>query len=199
MFNYEVIIYLSKQFDMKKMVLFTLIAISVAIAGQAQKYVTKNGFIRFYSDAPVEKIEATNRQVNAAMDILTGDFVFRVLMKSFTFEKALMQEHFNENYAESDKFPNATFLGKIINIKEVNTSKDGLYPVTVEGKLTIHGETKQVSETGTFEVKEGKLIGKTRFSIDLSDYKITIPSAVVNNISKTIEITVEVVLDKVNL
>jgi hypothetical protein len=184
---------------MKKIAFLTLVAIGIAISGQAQKYVTKNGFIRFYSDAPVEKIEATNRQVNAAMDIVTGDFVFRVLMKSFIFEKALMQEHFNENYAESDKFPNATFLGKIINIKEVNASKDGIYPVTIDGKLTMHGETQQVSEKGTFEVKEGKLIGKAKFNILLSDYKISIPSTVVNNISKTIGITVEVVMDKVNL
>ena len=181
---------------MKKIVFFTLVTMSLAIAGQAEKYVTKNGFIRFYSDAAIEKIEATNRQVNAAMDIVTGDFVFRVLMKSFTFEKALMQEHFNENYVESDKFPNATFLGKIINIKDLNISKDGIYPVAVEGKLTLHGETKQVSERGTFEVKEGKLIGKAKLYIALSDYKISIPNSSVNNISKTIEITVEVVLDK---
>jgi polyisoprenoid-binding protein YceI len=184
---------------MKKTAFFLLMIISIAISGQAQKYVTKNGLIRFYSDAPVEKIEAINRQVNAAMDIATGDLVFRVLMKSFTFEKALMQEHFNENYAESDKYPNATFLGKIINIKDVNISKDGIYPVTVDGKLTLHGETKQVSEKGTFEVKEGKLVGKTKFSINLSDYKISIPTTVVNSISKTIEITVEIVMDKINL
>jgi polyisoprenoid-binding protein YceI len=183
---------------MKKIAFFTLVVMSFAVSGQAQKYVTKNGFIRFYSDSPMEKIEATNRQVNAAMDATTGDFVFRVLMKSFTFEKALMQEHFNENYAESDKFPNATFLGKIINIKDLNISKDGKYPVTVEGKLTMHGETKQVSEKGTFEVREGKLIGKTKFNILLSDYKISIPNAVVNSISKTIEINVEVVLDKLS-
>jgi polyisoprenoid-binding protein YceI len=183
---------------MKKIVFLTMVVLFFSLAGQAQKYVTKNGFIRFYSGATIEKIEAINRQVNAAMDINTGDFVFRVLMKSFTFEKALMQEHFNENYVESDKFPNATFLGKIINIKEVNISKDGNYPVTVEGKLTIHGETKQISEKGTFEVKEGKLIGKAKFNILLSDYKISIPNAVVNSISNTIEITVEVVLDKIN-
>jgi polyisoprenoid-binding protein YceI len=183
---------------MKKTALLLLITMSLAISGQAQKYVTKNGFIRFYSDASLEKIEAINRQVNAATDITTGDFVFRVLMKSFTFEKALMQEHFNENYVESDKFPNATFLGKIINIKEVNFLKDGIYPVTVEGKLTMHGETKQVSEKGTFEVKEGKLIGKAKFKITLSDYKISIPNTSVNNISNTIEITVEVVLDKLS-
>jgi polyisoprenoid-binding protein YceI len=183
---------------MRKIVFFTLIAMSFSIAGQSQKYATKNGLIRFYSDAPLEKIEANNRQVNAALDIATGNFVFRVLMKSFTFEKALMQEHFNENYVESDKFPNATFLGIISNFKDVDFTKDGNYPVTVDGKLTIHGETKQITEKGTFEVKEGKLIGKTKFNLVLSDYKIDVPNTVVNNLSKTIEITVEVVLDKLS-
>ena len=183
---------------MKKIILFLCLALGFAMGLQAQRYVTKNGFIRFYSDGAIEKIEATNRQVNAALDLGTGDFVFKVLLKSFTFEKALMQEHFNENYVESDKFPNATFLGKIVNCKDVNVSKDGTYPVTVDGKLTIHGETKQVNEKGTIEVKNGKLMAKAKFNIALADYKITIPSAVANNISKTVEINIETALDKLN-
>ena len=178
-------------------IVFTILIFSVGV--NAQKYVTKNGFIRFYSDSPMEKIEANNRVVNSALDASTGDFIFKVLMKSFVFEKALMQEHFNEKYVESDKFPNSTFIGKVTNIKEVKFEKDGVYPVTVEGKLTIHGETKQVSEKGTFEIREGKISGKTKFNILLTDYKISIPGAVTNNISKTIEITVEVFLEKVNL
>jgi len=183
---------------MKKIVFLTLVALCLTLAGQAQKYATKNGFIRFYSDAPLEKIEAINRQVNAALDVSTGNFVFRVLMKSFTFEKALMQEHFNENYVESDKFPNATLLGMVTNIKDVNFSKDGTYPVVVEGKLTIHGETKQITEKGTFEVKGEKVTGKAKFNITLSDYKIDVPNTSLDNISNTIEITIEVVLDKIN-
>jgi polyisoprenoid-binding protein YceI len=170
----------------------------VMLTGYGQTFVTKTGFIRFYSDSPLEKIEAINRTVNAALDASTGDFVFRLLMKSFVFEKALMQEHFNENYVESDKFPNATFLGKVTNIKEVNFSKDGTYPVTIDGKLTIHGETRQVSEKGTFEIKEGRVSGKAKFNITLEDYKISIPGAATDNISKIIEITVDVVLEKFN-
>ncbi len=165
----------------------------------AQKFITKTGHIRFYSNAPLEKIEAHNRQVNSALDLSTGGFVFKVLMKSFEFEKALMQEHFNENYVESDKFPTATFLGKVTNFKDVDISKDGVYEVTVEGKLTLHGVTKQVSETGTIEVKQGKLRGKARFNLVLADYQISIPGAVGNNISKTIEISVDVNLDKANM
>ena len=184
---------------MKRYFVTPLFALIFVFGVNAQKYVTKNGFIRFFSDSQMEKIEANNRVVNSALDAATGDFIFKVLMKSFVFEKALMQEHFNEKYVESDKFPNSTFIGKVTNIKEVKFEKDGVYPVTVEGKLTIHGETKQVSEKGTFEIREGKISGKTKFNILLTDYKISIPGAVTNNISKTIEITVEVFLEKVNL
>lgn len=76
----------------------------------------------------MEKIEAINKQVNAAIDLSTNQIVFKVLMKSFEFEKALMQEHFNENYVESDKYPNATFNGKIINLKAADLDKGKAKP-----------------------------------------------------------------------
>jgi polyisoprenoid-binding protein YceI len=170
-----------------------------AISAGAQKYITKTGYIKFYSDSPLEKIEGHNRQVNSALDIATGGFVFKVLMKSVEFEKALMQEHFNENYVESDKYPSATFVGKVTNIKDVNISKDGIYDANVEGKLTIHGITKDIKEKGTFEMKQGKLTGKSKFNIAVADYKITIPGNVGNNISKTIEVTIDITLDKANM
>jgi polyisoprenoid-binding protein YceI len=176
----------------------SLVFITSFTAG-AQKFITKTGHIKFYSDGRLEKIEAHNRQVNSMFDYATGGFVFKVLMKSFEFEKALMQEHFNENYVESDKYPNATFIGKVTNVKEVNLEKDGLYDVNVEGKLTMHGVTKDVKEKGTFEVKQGKIIGKAKFNLLVADFNITIPGNVGNNISKTIEVTVDITLDKANM
>lgn len=184
---------------MKTIIRFFILSIIILTTTgtmMAQKYLTKNGTIRFYSDTPMEKIEANNKQVKIALDISTGDFVFQVLMKSFEFEKALMQEHFNENYVESDKFPNATFLGKINNLKEIDVTKNGTYQANVEGKLTIHGVTKVIKEKGTFEISGDKITAKSKFNILLSDYNITVPGAVVNNISKSIEITVNAVLDK---
>ena len=183
---------------MKKTAFLLLMMLSGTFCTQAQRYVTKNGFIKFYSDAPLEKIEAINRQVNAAIDILTGDFVFKVLMKSFVFPKALMQEHFNENYVESDKFPEAKFVGKVTNMKDINFTKDGIYPAYVEGKLTIHGETKDIQAKGTFEVKQDKLLGNSKFNLVVADYKIKIPNTVMNNIGKTVEVTVEITMDKFN-
>jgi polyisoprenoid-binding protein YceI len=184
---------------MKKslLLLFFGLLLSVSVVN-AQKYITKSGFIRFYSHASLENIEATNKQVNSALDITTGDFIFKVLMKSFEFEKALMQEHFNENYVESDKFPNASFKGKVLNMKEINFTKNGTYTATIEGDLTIHGVTKKVQEKGTFDVKDGKIVGQAKFNISLKEYNVIIPKTVVNNISDMIEITVDVSLEKLN-
>jgi polyisoprenoid-binding protein YceI len=164
---------------------------------QAQKYMTKNGNIKFYSETPLETIEAKNSQVNAALDTQTGDLVFKVLIKSFQFEKALMQEHFNENYLESDKFPNSTFQGKVINLSAVDFSKEGSYEATIEGDLTIHGVTKKISEKGTFTVKSGdKIHGISKFNVKPADYDIKIPGAVVKNIAEVLEVTVDIELSK---
>ncbi|MEI7898047.1 MAG: YceI family protein [bacterium] len=184
---------------MRTISIFFVLAFVTVFSAGAQKFITKSGHIKFFSDSPLEKIEAHNRQVNSALDMATGGFVFKVLLKSFEFEKALMQEHFNENYVESDKFPAATFVGKVTNIKDVDITKDGVYNADVEGKLTLHGVTKDVKEKGTFEMKQGKLIGKAKFNLAVADYKISIPGSVSNNLSKTIEVTVDITLDKANM
>lgn len=173
-----------------------LIAVLFSVTLNAQKFITKNGHIKFYSEAPMETIEAHNHQVNAALDAKTGDIVFKVLMKAFEFEKALMQEHFNENYVESDKFPNATFKGRVDNLEELNFDVAGDYDVVIKGQLTIHGETKDVRESGTLSIRGDKVIAKSKFNVLLEDYKIKIPNTVINNISETIEITVDVAMEE---
>ena len=161
----------------------------------AQRYITKNGHIKFYSETPMETIEADNHQVNSALDVSTGDFVFKVLMKSFEFEKALMQEHFNENYVESDKFPNATFKGKVLHVADYDFTSDNTYEVVVEGNLTMHGETNKVNVKGTFTVKDEKITGTSTFIIKPEDYGIKIPKTVVDNIAEEIEVTVDAKLE----
>ena len=182
----------------KKYSILILVSLGFCFQGYSQTYLTKNGVIRFYSDAPLEKIEAVNQQVNTALLVPTGDFLFKVLIKSFNFEKAMMQEHFNSNYLESDKYPEATFLGKITNIKDINFTKDGNYPALIDGKLTIHGQTQLVKQNGTIEIKNGTVTAKSKFNILLSDYNISVPSTLVDKISNTIEVTVEVVLTELN-
>jgi polyisoprenoid-binding protein YceI len=159
---------------------------------QAQdKYFTRNGKVNFVSDAPLEKIPATNTQGTSVFVTQTGQFEFAVLMKAFEFEKALMQEHFNENYAESDKFPKAGFKGVITNITTVNLLKDGVYPITVKGKFTMHGVTNDKTIEGTIEVKDGKVVGKSNFEVNINDYGIQIPSLVRDKVSKIVKVTVE--------
>ena len=178
---------------MKRLIFILLIAL-LSIQVQAQRFITKNGSISLYSKTPFETIEAQNDQVNCALDTKTSDLVFKVLMKSFEFKRTLMQEHFNENYVESDKYPDAMFKGKVTNLKNINFTKDGVYPATVEGDLTMHGQSKHINTTGSFEVKDGKVNGKCRFGIKVDDYGIKVPSAVTDKIAESIQIDVNVLL-----
>lgn len=181
---------------MKKLTIILAAILLTTTMANAQKYMTKAGMIKFFSDTPMEKIEGINHQVNSALDFATGNFVFKVLIQGFEFEKALMQEHFNENYMESDKFQNSTFSGKITNIKDVNLAKDGIYKVVAEGDLSMHGVTNKVKVDGTLEVKGGKVLGKATFNIAPKDYNIKIPQAVIKNISEAIQVDVNIALDK---
>ncbi len=178
---------------MKKSILSILLVILVTPLF-AQRYMTKAGQVSFYSDAPLEKIEALNKQVNCAMDTESGLFVVKILMRSFVFEKALMQEHFNEEYVESDKYPNATFKGKIVNLKDIKFSSPGAYPATIEGDLTIHGKTRPVKVKGVFTVTNDGIIARARFYLKIGDYGISIPGAVTGKIAEKVEITPDIYL-----
>ncbi|HTL07888.1 MAG TPA: YceI family protein, partial [Chitinophagaceae bacterium] len=114
-----------------------------------------------------------------------------LLVKGFHFERALMEEHFNENYMESDKIPKASFKGKINNLPAVDLSKDGNYPVTAEGELTIHGITKQVRVAGNLLVKAGLPQLQAKFMVAPKDYNIKIPSLVADKIAASMNVTVD--------
>ncbi len=175
---------------MKKIILILTIAFTVNTVW-AQKHFTKTGHVSFFSSTPVEDIEAHNYQATSVVDFESGVIVFRLLMKGFEFEKALMQEHFNEKYVESDEFPKATFKGEIVNLKEVNLAKNGSYEVEIKGDMTFHGVTNEVKTKGVFEVKAGKVTGKAEFKIVVAEYKINIPAVVRDKISKSVTISVD--------
>jgi polyisoprenoid-binding protein YceI len=118
------------------------------------------------------------------------------MVKSFKFEKALMQEHFNENYMESSAFPKADFKGKISNITEVNFTKDGTYKVTVAGKLTIHGVAQEVAVPGTITVKGKDVTATAKFTVKLQDYKISVPTMVADKLAKEATISVDAILNQ---
>jgi hypothetical protein len=174
---------------MKRLILLFAIS-SLLLTANCQKYMTKNGFIGFFSHTPMEDIKADNNQVASVLDISTGDLVFQVLVKSFHFDRALMEEHFNENYMESDKIPKSTFKGKITNISSVDFKKNGIYEVIVEGDLTIHDVTNKISAKGTLEVISGGINANSKFNIAPEDYKINIPGVVREKIQKNLEVTV---------
>ena len=156
----------------------SLVFLSFATMLGQNTYFTKTGSVDFYSKATVEEISAVNKKATSILDKVAGTLEFSLLVKSFEFEKALMEEHFNENYMESDKFPKSTFKGSISNIKDVNFAKDGTYKVSTAGTLTMHG------------VKGGKISASSTFMVLLSDYNIAIPSVVKDKIAKDIKITV---------
>ena len=164
--------------------------LNIVLAVNAQKFMTKNGYIGFFSHTPMEDVKGDNNQVVGALDISTGEMVFQALIKSFHFERALMEEHFNENYIESDKFPKSVFKGKITNLSSVDFTRNGIYNVTVEGDLNIHDVTNKISTKGTLEVISGGINANSKFNIVPEDYKISIPGVVRDKINKNLEVTV---------
>ncbi|MCX6256992.1 MAG: YceI family protein [Bacteroidia bacterium] len=181
---------------MKRLIVVFLLVHGIIGIGLAQgKYITKTGHIWFYGATPMENIDAHNHQAAGIIDSKTGDIIISVLMKSFEFPKALMQEHFNENYVESTKFPKGSFKGTITNMKDINLAKDGKYKATVEGDLTVHGEVKKIKTDGTIEVKDGKLMVTSKFNVAPEDFKIIIPGLVREKIAKEMEVNVDMTFD----
>ena len=156
----------------------------------AQKYFTRTGQISFFSSTSIEDIEAHNKMVTAIFDSQSGAIQFSVTMKSFHFEKALMQEHFNENYVESDVFPKATFKGVIDGVSEIDFAKDGTHSANISGKLTFHGVSQEISTTATFTIKGDVVNGETKMNINPEDYKIEIPGVVREKIAKELEVNI---------
>ncbi|MDO9375759.1 MAG: YceI family protein [Ferruginibacter sp.] len=156
----------------------------------AQKIYTKNGRIAFYSKTPLEDISADNNQVMSVINTQTGEVQFSVLVKNFRFKKALMEEHFNDSYLESGKYSKASFKGLIKDIAKVNFKVDGSYLVSVSGDLTIHGITKPVTAPCTLTITGDKTAGSAKFFVRPTDYNISIPKVVRDNIAETIEVTV---------
>ena len=140
----------------------------------AQKvFATKSGQIYFNATGALVKIAAVNNQVDSKFVDATGQIIFGVLIKGFKFENQLMEDHFNENYMESTKFPKADFKGYITNIKQINFSKDGAYPIQVDGTLTIHGVAQKTTTKGTLTLAQGKPTIVGEFNVKIKDYGIS--------------------------
>ena len=158
-------------------------------------FITRDGNIDFFSSTPIEDIKAINSQVSCVLNKTTGEFAFQVPIKGFVFKNALMQEHFNENYLESDLYPKSVFKGKIIDWGEIDLS-DKAVDVVIEGELTIHGVKKKIKESGKIWNAKDKIMGECSFDIAVADYDIKIPRIVRENIAKIIKISVDVSLKR---
>lgn len=167
------------------------VLVIMGFSAAAQVYITKNGSISFFSKTSMENIQAQNNQVVSIVNLEKGDIAFSVLIKGFVFKKALMQEHFNEDYLESDKYQKATFRGLIENITSLSSRADGSYPVNVSGELIMHGVARKVTIPGKITIAGGKVSAHAEFNVLLSNYNISVPKLVENNISPTIRIQMD--------
>ncbi|CAN5873506.1 hypothetical protein BH11BAC4_BH11BAC4_05930 [soil metagenome] len=175
---------------MKKLILASIGFFMIHSSFAQKRYFTKTGTVSFRAGTAVEDIDGINKSTTSVFDATSGQMEFALLVKGFEFNSALMMEHFNENYMESDKYPKSVFKGTITNIDKLNFQKDGVYPVTVKGILEIHGVKKEVETTGSFKVSGETITSTAEFSVTLDDYKISIPGLVKDKISKTAKIKV---------
>ena len=170
------------------LILFTLLSVHVSFG---QKLVTREAYLKFHGETSLEDITASTKQASAVLDTESGALVFQVLVKSFVFEKALMQEHFNENYVESDDYPKCTFQGKFDDWDKMDANKDGKYTGTVSGIMNLHGQDQPVNAKVTMVVDGKNISIESMFYMVPEDYKIEIPSAVRDKIADKFEVSVK--------
>lgn len=173
---------------MKKIIFILFLFTALGCTAQSI-YICRSGETTFFSKAPLEDIEAVNKNTTSLLNTATSDIVFTVPMKAFKFKKDLMREHFNEKYVESDKFPDATFKGKIN--EKVDFTKDGIYKVTATGKLKIHGVEKDRTEKGTLVIKGKEINLHTELEVLVKDFNIEIPQLVFEKVSEKIDVKLD--------
>ncbi|MES2565451.1 MAG: YceI family protein [Bacteroidota bacterium] len=149
--------------------------------------------ISFFSKSPLEDIDATNKKAVIVLKTTTNDIQFGVPMVGFKFPKPLMEEHFNENYVESEKFPTCTFKGKIN--ETIDYTKDGEHKVTTKGTLNLHGVSKEIEAPGTLTIKGKEITIVSAFKVRVADYNIKVPSLYVQNIAEVVDVKVNAVLE----
>lgn len=176
-----------------KNIYLSFLGILLSTSMFAQIYIAKECEISFFSEAPLENIAAVNKAAKPILNTSTGDIQTKIAMTAFVFEKPLMQEHFNENYAESEKFPNATFKGKIN--ETIDWTKEGEYKATVTGKLNIHGIEKDRTIDGTIIIKGSEIIISAKFMVHVADFGIKVPSLYVKNIAEDVEVKLNATLE----
>ena len=169
-----------------KKIIPTLLLTVIATVAYGQRFVLDKSTVSFYSSAPVEDIEAHNEEGNSIIDLETGDMVFSIPIRGFQFEKALMQEHFNENYLESHKFPNATFSAVAFDWERFNGEQE----IQVGGDFNIHGVANRMEITGKMLIEKKRVVIDAEFDVAIAKHDIKVPKALFYNIAEVIQVKV---------
>jgi hypothetical protein len=170
---------------MKNLILIAFIALGQTVLGQ-DIFIARNGEVSFFSETPLENISALNKNGTALLNIKTGDVAIKMQTAQFVFPNKLMEEHFNENYMESEKYPTATFTGKVV--ETIDFSKEGIYAVSAKGILLMHGVKKERTLAGKLTVTKMGILLICDFNVPLTDHKIEVPKLVFEKIAEVIAV-----------
>jgi len=180
---------------MKKFLLLTFLFLAINFV-LAQKYSTKNGKVHFEASVPLfEDVDATNSNAVAVLNSDTGDIATIVMIKNFKFKVALMEEHFNESYAETAKYPKGTFSGMLLNFKKQDLSATPK-KYTITGTLNFHGVNNKISSVANVSTQNGKIMISGNFLAKSVDYKVTIPKMVMKKVAENVNVDYQFELAK---
>jgi len=172
---------------MKKVVIILLVFATFVAKTNAQVYITNSAKVQFFSETPLENIVATNTTVSTLINTNTDSVLVRIKNAAFTFKNGLMQDHFNENYMETSKYPYDSFRGHIV--PDIDYGKDNVYNVSATGVLNIHGVEKPAVIKGTLTVKDGTIHLDAKFVVRTADFNIEIPKLVFEKIAESIQVS----------
>jgi polyisoprenoid-binding protein YceI len=167
-------------------VFFVAIVASTNLSIAQTVFLATGGKVSFFSETKAENIDATTSSMTSVLNTSTGDIVFTVPMRTFKFKKSLMEEHFNEKYVESEKYPKSVFKARVN--EKIDWTKNGVYNITATGTFDLHGVTKEVTEKGKITINEGKILLECNFQVSLKDYNIQVPSIVSSVIADLIDV-----------
>jgi hypothetical protein len=175
-------------------ILVLLLAIVLSVSMNAQVYKQTSSEVHFFSEAPLENIEAFNKNSKAVLRINDSALVVVITNLAFRFEKPLMEEHFNENYMESETYPYSSFKGKVVS--GMDFSEDGTYQVEVKGMFEVHGVKEEKSFKGMMTKSGNKISFSATFMMHVEDYKIKVPTMYVKNIAEDVKVDLKFELKK---
>ena len=172
--------------EMRRIIIALILLSGVQVNGQ--KFIAESSKITFFSKSTIEDITADNVKGASMFNAETGEVAYSIPVREFKFAKSLMEEHFNEKYLDTEKFPKSTFAGKILGYKP---STSGPQQVNAQGKFTLHGITKDIDIPGTLEEVNGKIMMKAKFMVKLEDYDIPRPQVLWQNLAEVIEVSID--------